>query len=211
MARSPSADGRLTATDAATLLDVAEASVVEGLRGEAPDPPTTDELPTGLRPEVGVFVTLTVRGSLNGCIGTIEGAAPLGREVHRLARAAAFSDPRLPPLTIADYEALTIEVSVLSPLSVMRCASREELLTELRVGIDGLVITAAHRQGVFLPSVWDQIPEPEAFLDHLRHKAGINGGRWPRGMRAARFSVEKYTRSTIAQEPPRHLPPSPVT
>ncbi len=208
MAPSPSADPRLLTEDALALLDLADRSIIEGLDGRPPVTPRAGELPAGLRAVVGTFVTLLVRGSLNGCIGTVEGVDPLGVAVHRLARAAAFADPRLPSLTRADLDHLTIEVSVLSPLARIECRSHEALRADLAVGVDGLLVDAGRREGVFLPSVWEQLPEPNAFLDHLYRKAGIEPRSWPRGMRAWRFSVEKYRREALPPTAPGDRPPS---
>jgi len=98
MAPSPSADGALAADDASLLLDIADAAIVEGLVGGPPSAPPLALLPAALRQHVGVFVTLTVDGDLNGCIGTIEGEEPLGHGTARHAWSAAFADPRLPAL-----------------------------------------------------------------------------------------------------------------
>ncbi|MFQ5556553.1 MAG: AmmeMemoRadiSam system protein A, partial [Acidimicrobiales bacterium] len=138
--------------------------------------------------------TLTVDGALNGCIGTIEAAEPLGQAVARLARAAAFSDPRLPALTHEEYSLLDIEISILSPLSPIPAASRAELLAGLRPGIDGLVIEEGGARALFLPTVWEQLPEPDDFLDHLHHKAGIAAEPWPPDLRAFRFITQIFSR-----------------
>lgn len=193
MAPSPSAETVLDADEAELLLDIADAAVVTGLRG---GPPTVRAaaLPPALRADVGVFVTLTVDGELNGCIGSIEGVEPLAHGTARHAWSAAFADPRLPPLQRADYPRLTIDVSVLSPLTPMRAATRQDVLTDLERGVHGLVIAVDRHQAAFLPAVWDQLPEPEMFLDHLQAKAGLAPGRWPTGTRAWRFDVQKFTR-----------------
>ena len=194
MEPSPSADRPLQDAEAALLLDLAEDAIVDGLSGRplaAPDPAT---LPAALQVPRGVFVTLRVAGQLNGCIGAIHGTDPLGQAVGRCARSAAFADPRLPPLRPADVPSLTMEISLLSPLAPIAAGSRQELLDQLRPGVDGLLIAAGQRQGVFLPAVWDQLADPEAFLDHLQVKADIPVGTWPAGMQAWRFTAEKLMR-----------------
>lgn len=203
MAPSPSGDAPLTADDAEQLLDIADASIIDGLLGAPPTPPPLALLPAALRDHVGVFVTLTVGGELNGCIGSIEGAEPLGHGTARHAWSAAFADPRLPALRRADYQRLTLEVSVLSPLAPLEAGSRQGVLEQLRPGIDGLVIALGARQGVFLPAVWEHLADPEAFLDHLQLKAGIPPGWWHEAIRAWRFTAVKFSRS------PGELPGSP--
>ena len=191
MAPSPSPD---PAPDAALLLDLAEASIVDGLAGRPLRLPHLEELPPGIRREAGAFVTLTVDGSLNGCIGAIGGAAPLGQEVTRLARSAAFADPRLPALRHEDLPGLVIEVSILSPFEPLPARSRAELVAALRPGTDGLLIAAGSHRAVFLPDVWDQVPDPSDFVDHLYRKGGLAPGTWPPGMTAHRFTTQRFER-----------------
>lgn len=197
----PSGDACLQEAEAALLLDLAEDAIVDGLQGRplaAPDPAA---LPPALRERRGVFVTLTVNGELNGCIGTIEPDDPLGRAVGRYARSAAFADPRLPPLQPADVPSLTIEVSVLSPLAPIPATSRQEVLDRVRPGVDGLVLAAGSRQAVFLPAVWDKLPDAADFLDHLQRKAELPLGRWPDDMRAWRFTADKFARRAGKRSP----------
>lgn len=195
MAPSPSPEIRLNTGEAEVLLDIADAAIIAGLRGRLPLTPDPADLPAVLQARVGSFVTLTVRGELNGCIGSIQGLDPLGVSVARHAWAAAFSDPRLPALCRSDYEHLTIDVSVLSRLAQIPVSSRRELLADLRFGIDGLVIEAGRHRAVFLPAVWDALPDPTEFLDHLYAKAGLVPGSWPDRMQAFRFTAQKVRRS----------------
>jgi AmmeMemoRadiSam system protein A len=194
MAPSPSTDATLGPAEADLLLDIAETAVIDGLRGRMPTAPAASALPPSLRDPVGVFVTLKVDGALNGCIGAIEGTEPLGHGAARNAWSAAFDDPRLPPLRPSDYPRLTIEISVLSPLEPIAARTRADLLTQLRPGVDGLLISTGRRQCVFLPTVWEHLPDPGAFLDHLQLKAGLPPGVWPPRMRAFRFTAERHER-----------------
>lgn len=193
---SKPADG-LAPVDVDAMLDIAQDAIASALRGEPHAAPSIESLPEALRHPRGAFVTLTVDGELNGCIGTIEGAEPLGQAIHRLALAAAFDDPRLPALRADDYPRLTISISLLSPLSPLQVISRSELLHALRPGHDGLVISAGSRRALFLPSVWEQLPDPEDFLDQLWRKAGLRPRSWPQDMRAYRFVTAHYERSIV--------------
>jgi AmmeMemoRadiSam system protein A len=156
--------------------------------------PLREELPGALLHATGTFVTLHVRGELNGCIGSIETDEPVGRSVARHAWSAAFTDPRLPPLQWADYDHLDIEISLLSPLAPIPAPSRDALIDALEPAVDGLLIVAGARTAVFLPSVWEQLPSPETFLTHLFHKAGLDPASWPEGLRAFGFTAEKFGR-----------------
>lgn len=176
------------------LLDVADRVIVAGLDHRRPLVPDPSGFHVDLHQELGAFVTLNVRGQLNGCIGSIEGVEPLGLAVARHAWSAAFSDPRLPPLRRVDYAHLDIEVSVLSPLSALPADARNDLLGALRPGVDGLLIGAGSRRAVFLPSVWEQLPSADMFVDHLFRKAGLAPDVWPDDLRAQRFTAQKIRR-----------------
>ena len=126
--------------------------------------------------ERGCFVTLTNRGRLRGCIGTFAPAEPLGKMIVQMAAAAAREDPRFfgDPITEAELDSLSIEVSVLSPLT--ETAEPEKL----RVGVDGIYIVAGRRSGCFLPEVaTDQGWNAEQFLTHCcAGKAGLPPDAW---------------------------------
>lgn len=195
MEPSRSPDTRLTPSEASLLLDVADQAILDGLSERTAQDVAVETLPDRLRQTVGSFVTLTVADRLNGCIGHVEPIEPLARDVAHLAWSAAFADPRLPSLEWSDQSALTIEISVLSPLAPIAARSYGQLIDHLEPGVDGLVIRADRRQGVFLPSVWEQLPDADAFLDQLLRKAGLGPGSWPNGMQAFRFDATKYRRT----------------
>jgi AmmeMemoRadiSam system protein A len=198
MAPSPSAETKLEPGDVERLLDIADEAIERALSGLRPEPPAPESLPPALRVPVGVFVTLRVGGELNGCIGALDGVEPLGQAVARLALSAAFGDPRLPALRLSDRARLTIEVSLLSPLVPIAAAGRDDLLSSLRPGTDGLVVAARGRRALFLPAVWEQLPQPDRFVDHLWAKAGLTPGTWPNGIETFRFTAEEHEREAVA-------------
>ena len=81
------------------------------------------------------------------------------------------------------------------PFSRLAVGSLPELVAALRPGTDGLLIAAGAHRAVFLPDVWDQLPAPSEFVDHLYRKAGLAPGTWPPGMTALRFTTERFERS----------------
>ncbi len=194
MAPSPSPEVALGADCAARLLDSALDAIVAGLDGRVPDPIPLSELSDELRRTVGSFVTLHVDSELNGCIGNVEGSEPLGRAVPRLAWSAAFADPRLPSLRPVELDRLAIEISLLSPLAPVDVHSYGALIECVLPGCDGLVVRSNDRQGLFLPSVWEQLPDPAAFVAQLFHKAGLPPGTWPPGTEVHRFGTTSYRR-----------------
>lgn len=194
MAPSSSPEHPLDGRARSLLLDLADETLVTGLEGRRPTVPPLAALPPALHRPVGAFVTLTVDGALNGCIGSIEGAEPLGHAVPRLAWSSAFADPRLPALRAVDYERLTIEISVLSPLAPVPADTRAVLHRQVRPGVDGLLLGAGGRQAVFLPSVWEELPDPDDFVDHLLAKAGLPIGRWSVDTWACVFQADRFGR-----------------
>src|SRR5829696_1304610 len=58
------------------------------------------------------FVTVFVKGMLHGCVGLPQAGEPLGHVIQYCARAAAFGDPRFPPVTLADLPGMSLEISV---------------------------------------------------------------------------------------------------
>ncbi|PJM72511.1 hypothetical protein CS006_09550 [Bifidobacterium primatium] len=149
-----------------------------------------------LRDPGASFVTLTEGGRLRGCIGTLEAYRPLGRDVAEHAIDAASRDPRFMPVIPAEYPLLNVEVSVLSKPEPMAAASRDELETELRPHIDGLILedSRSNRRATFLPQVWDELPQPYDFVAHLLAKAGLPGDLdWTDGrIRCSRYTVTAY-------------------
>jgi len=145
------------------------------------------------------FVTLTHEGKLRGCIGTLVAERPLHEDVAQNARAAAFRDPRFPPVTLQEFTRLGIEVSLLSPLEPVVFSSEMHLLSLLRPGVDGLLIEHGRLRGTFLPQVWEQLPEPHSFLEQLKRKAGLPAGFWAPEIRVSRYTVSKWRESAHFQ------------
>jgi AmmeMemoRadiSam system protein A len=153
--------------------------------------PATPELEFLSRPGAS-FVTLTQDGQLRGCIGTLEAHRPLGADIRSNARAAAFFDPRFPPLRADELDRTRIEVSVLSVPEPIQFSDRADLVAQLRPGVDGLILDADQGHATFLPQVWDQLPEPEVFLRHLLRKAGLPAQYWGPDVRVARYVVTAF-------------------
>jgi AmmeMemoRadiSam system protein A len=145
-----------------------------------------------LQEERATFVTLTLGGNLRGCIGMLEACRPLAEDVAENARAAAFGDPRFEPLSIEEFENLEIHISVLSPPEELEFESEAELLQQIRPGVDGLILQDCGRRGTFLPSVWEDLPERELFLMHLKMKAGLPGSHWSDTLRVHRYTAEYF-------------------
>jgi hypothetical protein len=145
------------------------------------------------------FVTLKLADELRGCIGSLKPMRPLGVDVRANAIAAAFRDPRFPPLAVVEYEAVSVEVSLLSADERLDVRDEDDLLARLRPDIDGLVIEYGPHRATFLPQVWESLPEPRGFLAALKRKAGLPGDFWSPHMNVARYGVIKWTESEFLQ------------
>ena len=170
------------------LLAIARASIERG--GEAPPVIAWDA--AWLREPGASFVTLRLDEELRGCIGTIDAHRALGDDVAWNARAAAYRDPRFPPVSTAERERLHVEVSVLSAREPLAAHSESDALAKLRPGIDGIALEYGTMSATFLPQVWDSLPDPYEFLEHLRRKAGLPARFWHPDVRLSRYTVEKY-------------------
>ncbi len=154
------------------LLRLARTTLEKRLLGTTTPAPEVSESPV-LKEKRGAFVSLHRRGMLRGCIGCIEGRKPLLDTIEEMARAAAFNDPRFPPLSAEELKDLDIEISVLTPLKEVRN------INEIDVGVHGLFIERQHCCGLLLPQVatewgWDRIK----FLEETCRKAGLPSNSW---------------------------------
>jgi len=170
--------GSLTEAEKRELLSIARKSIEDVFRGGFSERVFYDvgrrkELPETLKKPRGAFVTLKKHGMLRGCIGFIQPTRPLCDVVADVARAAAFDDPRFPPLRSKELEDVKIEISVLSPLRQI------EDINEIEVGRHGLYIAKGSKAGLLLPQVatengWDRL----TFLHETCRKAGLPGDAW---------------------------------
>ncbi len=181
--------GTLGTEERRTLLDLARASVRKGLCGEELVV-RPEAYPPALSAPRASFVTLKVDGRLRGCIGSLEARLPLVVDVVRNAHAAAFRDPRFPALTWPEFERLDVHLSLLTPSEPLAADSEEALSAQLRPGVDGVVLSEGIRRGTFLPSVWQELPDPREFLRQLKLKAGLPADYWSPTLRIERYTTE---------------------
>jgi AmmeMemoRadiSam system protein A len=187
----PSTD-TLSPAQRATLLEVARQSIAHGLdAGRCRDLSAADFEPA-LRAPRASFITLTLNGDLRGCIGHLEAVQPLVVDVSDNAYAAAFRDPRFPPLRQAEWPGIALHLSVLTPAEPLPCTDEADLLRQIVPGRDGLILQEGANRGTFLPSVWDSLPEPAAFLAQLKRKAGLAPGHWSDEIRVFRYRTESF-------------------
>ncbi len=174
--------------DGQQLVVRARGAVERSFSGAAPPPA---DAPWWSEP-AATFVTLTRGGELRGCIGSVSPRRTLLDDVEHNARAAAFDDPRFAPLRSEELGDVRFEVSLLGPLEPIRFVGEADALRQLRPHVDGVVLTWGHHRGLFLPQVWEQLPEPARFLAALKRKAGLRPDFWAADVRLERFEVHKW-------------------
>ena len=153
--------------------------------------PARDDLPW-LGQHGACFITVTEDERLRGCIGTLRPHRTLLEDVRSNAIAAAFRDPRFKALTAGEFGAVSLEISVLSPLVPLSFADEQDALRQLRVGIDGIVFEYGHHSSTFLPQVWENLKEPAEFLANLKYKAGLPPDFWDRDVKLQRYTAAKW-------------------
>ncbi len=132
----------------------------------------------------GVFVSLKVAGRLRGCIGTIEATRDtVLEEIRRNAVAAAVADPRFPPVSADELDALDYSVDVLSPPEPVTDRS------ELDPRRFGVIVTKGAGRGLLLPDL-----EGIDTADEQIRIAALKGRIDPADpdLKIERFEVRRY-------------------
>ena len=181
---------QLSNEDAIALLGIARhaiSSVV--VEGRLPDLPS---YPSQLNVPRGSFVTLYRGGRLRGCVGQVEDPGPLAEGVARAAINAALHDPRFAPVAIEEVAQLDIEVSVLSPMTVIAPSS-------IIAGEHGVLVVRPPCRGLLLPKVatergWSS----RRLLEETCVKAGLPRDAWQDGAtRIFAFTAEVFSEAEI--------------
>lgn len=178
----------MTADTGLILIRLARTAIARELGREQPPP---EDAPWQHEPGA-TFVTLMQSERLRGCIGSLRAHRPLAQDVAANAVAAAFRDPRFPPLRAEEFAATDIEVSLLSALQPLEVRNEAHALEQLEPGVHGLVFQYGHHQSTFLPQVWEQFDEPQEFLAHLKYKAGLPPDFWDPQVKLQRYTVSKW-------------------
>ena len=171
-------EDQLSPEERTLLLAQARQALTSGVRGAPLAPLDLEAFPPKLRQPGVAFVTLTMGGQLRGCVGALEAYQPLVEDVREHAVAAGLKDYRFPPVTSDELPQLSIEISRLTPPELLEYDGPDELLTKLRPGVDGVVIKDGLQRATFLPQVWEKLPSPVTFLEHLCQKMGAPANLW---------------------------------
>lgn len=168
------------------LIKTARESIQTGLQLGSYPP---ENIPCVLEENGASFVTLQINQDLRGCIGSVMAHRPLILDIYKNAHAAAFSDPRFSPLIKEEFQDTKINISLLSSPHRVEFSSEEELLEKLTQYKDGLIIRDGNYQAVFLPVVWEQLPDKKQFLAALKQKAGLSENYYSETLEAFIFNA----------------------
>ncbi|MGV8171232.1 MAG: AmmeMemoRadiSam system protein A [Candidatus Woesearchaeota archaeon] len=160
--------------DQALLLKLARETIEASFKDSDVDTSKVGHL-TQLR---GCFVTLHKNNQLRGCIGFPRPIMPLYEQIITASKAAAFEDPRFPPLNKDELKSIVIEISILTRPELIKVKNSEEYLKNIEIGRDGLIIQG-NSSGLLLPQVAIEYNfNPKQFLECVCEKAGIDKDAW---------------------------------
>ena len=183
----------LSSEEQKILLQLAREALFEGVRGKKLKPVDLDGLSYRLTQLGATFVTLTINNELRGCIGSLEATRPLAEDVRVHTVAAALEDFRFPPVNEHEVEKISIEISRLTTPRLIKYEDEDELLSQIRPDIDGVILKKGLRRATFLPQVWKKVPEVDLFLAMLCRKMDANSDCWrEKDVQVFTYQVEKF-------------------
>lgn len=184
---------RLAETDRRTLLQAAFRTLSAAVKTKNPPQPEFDgPVSPSLMAMRATFVTLKVDGALRGCIGAAAPQRPLIADVVTSAYKAGFADRRFNALTETELPLVSVDISILSHPRPIAYDDEAGLHAALRPAKDGLILEAGTSRALFLPSVWESLPDPRDFVGHLKRKAGLPEAYWSDAITARRFTTESF-------------------
>ncbi len=185
--------GAVSAEQRKALLKLARDTLVKVVNHQAVPKPDPAAMKSPLTEDRACFVTLTRGGQLRGCIGCTAPEEPLYQAVVHKTEDAALRDPRFPAVTPQELSEIDIEISVLTIPKKLDYKTPEELLKKLRPHIDGVLLRMGQAQSVYLPQVWEQLPDKEKFMNQLAIKAGRTAEAWREaGTEVLVYQVEAF-------------------
>lgn len=137
------------------------------------------------------FITLKKDGHLRGCIGSLVAHRELFDDLVTNAKKAAFEDPRFRPVTIDELPNISLEVSLLTPPTLVPYENIDDLKSKIIVGVDGIILRQGNNQATFLPQVWEDIKDFDTFFTHLCQKARLDGNCLANHPQIYKYQAEK--------------------
>jgi len=175
--------------DGKKLVRLARNSILSSFSQEKLDLSETEEF----QKKQGVFVTLTKKNKLRGCIGFPHPMLPLQEAVVEAAGAAAFDDPRFPKVQEQEMNDICVEISVLTVPKLIKVDKPEDYLKKIKIGKHGLIIKKNIFSGLLLPQVFtDYNSPPLKALEMTCQKAGLDKDAWKNKADIYSFSAQIF-------------------
>ena len=136
----------------------------------------------------GVFVTITEKGNLRGCIGQHESDIPLYQLTAQMAVAAACNDSRFLPVVEEELDKIKIKISayLMPPTKITD-------IDELEIGRDGVIIKKDGCSATYLPEVaLEQGWGRQEMLSNLCLKAGLSPDAWQEGIELSIYRTQTF-------------------
>jgi uncharacterized protein len=171
------------------LLRLAASSIEHGLEFRRAMRVNSADYPPELQFPRPVFVTLKLDNELRGCVGTLENLYPLVANVANYAFKSAFSDARFAEVNRMEILRLRIQISILNPPEALQFSSENELVEQLRPGVDGLIFEERPFRSTLLPSAWEGATDKALFLAQLKRKAGFPFNYWSGSLKIHRYTT----------------------
>ncbi len=195
----------LTEHEGRCLISAAGKALATALRGERLSYPGLDDVDRRLADPGASFVTYEHRGSLVGCLGTLDKELPLIHDVCRNAVLAAFADPRTPGITAVPLDETTMKISVLSEPTPLAVSDFDELVEAVSSRKYGVILESGDRRSTLLPAVWEKVDSVEEFLDILWAKAGLPKRVFDAGTRVKRYETVEFFHPNVGALLEEHL------
>jgi uncharacterized protein len=186
-------NSELTPDEKKKLLVLARQALEMAVAGKKLPQVAPQELTPALLAPGAAFVTLTIAGDLRGCIGSLQAFRPLVEDVREHAVDAALNDYLFPPVSTHEVPLLVIEISHLSAPQPLDYDSPPDLPAHLKPNVDGVVLRDGSRSATFLPQVWQQLPDPQDFLNQLCLKMGASSDLWrKKKLQVSTYEVDEF-------------------
>ena len=169
------------------LMQIVHLSLEKAVKHNKHYSPSRANYPEDIFDKGASFVTLRKKGELRGCIGSILPNSSIAQDIASNTYLASKEDSRFSPITEDELKEIKYSISLLSGFEKIPYKSEQDLLNKIKQGIDGIVIRDGDRQGVFLPSVWSELPDKTEFFKQLKVKAGMNPNYWNNRIKVYRF------------------------
>lgn len=137
------------------------------------------------KPVKNIFASIKKDGSLRGCIGSIssEDEEALYQRIAYFVWQAAQNDPRFEPVTLEEFDRLTVSIDLISDYEQVSNAS------ELDPKTYGVLVTNGHESGLLLPD----LSGVDTSVEQLRIASQKAGFSVEEILKIYRFTVERFS------------------